>query len=312
MGVPLLPAGAAEPAAHPLRAPYAQPGGPAASLAWAAGQLDRLGRPATLVTQQRTWNLSAIWRLDGPRGTAWLKQVPVFFRHEAAVLRLLADDPATPTLLAAADEGRILLDHVPGEDRYGADPAERATIAATHHALQVRAVPTADRIVAAGVPDMRGVALARWMRATLAPHPAADPLIAGLEARLDEVARCGLPDTLVHGDLHPGNVRSDGSRHTIIDWGDSFVGHPAFDILRLTERMPAEPAAALVADWCARWRADVPGCRPERAVALLRPVAWLRMAAVYAMFLAGIEPSERIYHADDLPENLARAAAEPG
>ncbi|WP_432903726.1 phosphotransferase family protein [Micromonospora matsumotoense] len=311
VGVPLLPVEAVEPAAHPLRVPYAQPGGPAASLAWAAAQLDRLGRPATAVTQERTWNLSAIWRLDGPHGTAWLKQVPVFFRHEAAVLRLLADDPATPTLLAAADEGRMLLDHVPGEDRYGADAAERAAIAAAHHALQVRTTPTVDRLIAAGVPDQRGVALARWLRATLAPHPAADPLLAGLEARLDEVARCGLPDTLVHGDLHPGNVRADGSRHTIIDWGDSFVGHPAFDILRLTEQLPAELAAALVADWCARWRADVPGCRPERAVTLLRSVAWLRMAAVYAMFLAGIEPSERIYHVKDVPENLARAAAEP-
>ncbi|MBO4164091.1 phosphotransferase family protein [Micromonospora antibiotica] len=310
--VPLLPAEAVQPAAHPLRAPYAQPGGPAVSLAWAAAQLDRLGRPATVSAQERTWNLSAVWRLDGPHGTAWLKQVPVFFRHEAAVLRLLADDPATPTLLAADDEGRMLLDHVPGEDRYGADPAERAAIAVDHHALQVRTVPTVDGLVAAGVPDLRGAALARWLRAKLAPHPAADPLVAGLQGRLDEVARCGLPDTLVHGDLHPGNVRADGSRYTIIDWGDAFVGHPAFDILRLTEQLPAGPAAALVADWCARWRADVPGCRPERAVALLRPVAWLRMAAVYAMFLAGIEPSERIYHDRDVPENLALAAAEPG
>ncbi|MEU7959633.1 phosphotransferase family protein [Micromonospora humida] len=309
--VPLLPAEAVQPAAHPLRAPYAQPGGPAASLAWAATQLDRLGRPANVSAQERTWNLSAVWRLDGPHGTAWLKQVPVFFRHEAAVLRLLADDPATPRLLAADDEGRMLLDHVPGEDRYGADPAERATIAARHHALQIRMLPAADRLVAAGVPDLRGAALARWLRATLAPHQAHRQL-ADVETRLDEVTRCGLPETLVHGDLHPGNVRADGRRHTIIDWGDAFVGHPAFDILRLTEQLPAGPAAALVADWCARWRADVPGCRPERAVALLRPVAWLRMAAVYAMFLAGIEPSERVYHDRDVPENLARASAETG
>ncbi|WFE64179.1 aminoglycoside phosphotransferase family protein [Micromonospora sp. WMMD714] len=312
VGVPLLPAEAVEPAAHPLRAPYAQPGGPAASLAWAAGQLDRLGRPATGAAQQRTWNLSAIWRLDGPHGTTWLKQVPSFFRHEAAVLRLLADDPDTPTLLAADDEGRMLLDHVPGEDRYGADAAERTAITAVHHALQLRAVPTVDRLAAAGVPDLRGAALARWLRTMLAPHPAADRHLADVETRLAEVARCGLPDTLVHGDLHPGNVRADGRRRTVIDWGDSFVGHPAFDVLRLTEQLPAGPAAAVLADWCARWRSDVPGCRPERAVALLRPVAWLRMAAVYAMFLAGIEPSERIYHAKDVPANLARAAAEPG
>ncbi|MFI9639425.1 phosphotransferase family protein [Micromonospora sp. NPDC051925] len=205
----------------------------------------------------------------------------------------------------------MLIDHVPGEDCYDADAAERAAAAVVHHTIQVATVPAVDRLVAAGVPDLRGPALARWTRSMLAPHHA-DGQLAGLEARLDEVAGCGLPDTLVHGDLHPGNIRADGQRHTIIDWGDSFVGHPAFDILRLTERVPTETADALVAQWCARWRAGVPGCRPERAVALLRPVAWLRLAAVYAMFLAGIEPSERIYHQKDVPNNLAKAAAETG
>ncbi|RZU73542.1 phosphotransferase family enzyme [Micromonospora kangleipakensis] len=299
---------------HPLRAPWAEPGGPARSLAWATAQLHRLGRPATVVAQQRTWNLSAIWRLDGDHGTAWLKQVPDFFRHEAAVLRWLGHTaPGTaPTLLADDGSGRVLLDHVPGEDRYAAGVEERAGVAADHHAIQVRAADDVAALVAAGVPDRRGPALARWIRAALAPHDVStvDGLLAGLDDRLDEVRRCGLPDTLVHGDLHPGNVRGDGERRVIIDWGDAFVGHPAFDILRLTEALDPATAGPLLAAWAARWRADVPGCDPERAVTLLRPVAPLRLAAVYAMFLAGIEPSEHPYHAGDVPACLDRAAAE--
>ncbi|SCF41700.1 Phosphotransferase enzyme family protein [Micromonospora purpureochromogenes] len=293
---------------HPLRAPYAEPGGPAATVGWATAALDRLGRPAKEVAQRRTWNLSAIWRLDGPHGPAWLKQVPGFFRHEAAVLRRLgAVTPGlVPPLLAAGDDGRMLLDHVPGEDRYGADPAERDAIAADQHALQMRALPLTDDLVAAGVPDLRGAALARWIRAALAPHHA-DTVLDGLEERLAQARRCGMPDTLVHGDLHPGNVRSDGDRRVIIDWGDSFVGHPAFDILVLTIGLPADASDALVAAWCARWRADAPGCEPERAVELLRPVAALRSAAVYAAFLAGIEPSERVYHDADVPHWLSQA-----
>jgi aminoglycoside phosphotransferase (APT) family kinase protein len=137
-----------------------------------------------------------------------------------------------------------------------------------------------------------------------------DGLLAGLDDRLDEVRRCGLPDTLVHGDLHPGNVRGDGERRVTIDWGDAFVGHPAFDILRLTETLAPATAAPMLAAWAGRWRADVPGCDPQRAVTLLRPVAPLRLAAVYAMFLAAIEPSEHPYHAGDVPACLARAAAE--
>lgn len=293
---------------HPLRADWAEPGGPARSLAWAGATLDRLGRPVTGVAQQRAWNLSAIWRLDGAAGSAWLKQVPPFFRHEAAVLRWLADAaPGTgPTLLAADDAGRLLLDHVPGEDRYAADATERAAMAVDQHVRQVRAVPDVGRLVAAGVPDLRGAALARWVRAALTGHDVSGVagLLAGLDDRLDRVRDCGLPDTLVHGDLHPGNVRGDGRRRVTIDWGDAFVGHPAFDILRLTEGLAPAVADPLLAAWADRWRADVPGCDPARALALLRPVAPLRMAAGYAMFLANIEPSEHPFHADDVPANL--------
>ena len=299
---------------HPLRAPWAEPGGPARSVAWATRELDRLGRPVTAVAQQRTWNLSAIWRLDGEPGRAWLKQVPPFLQHEAAVLRWLAAAAPgrTPTLLAADGYGRVLLDHVPGEDRYAAGPAERAAVAADHHGIQLRAADDVATLIAAGVPDRRGAALAGWIRTALAPYDVSvvDGLLAALDDRLDEVRRCGLPDTLVHGDLHPGNVRGDGERRVLIDWGDSFVGHPAFDILRLTETLDPATAGPLLAAWAARWRADVPGCDPERAVALLRPVAPLRLAAVYAAFLAGIEPSEQPYHAGDVPACLARAAAE--
>ncbi|MFV2113545.1 aminoglycoside phosphotransferase family protein [Micromonospora sp. LOL_025] len=300
----------------PLRASYAEPGGPARSLAWATAQLRRLGRPAEAVAQQRTWNLSAVWRLDGPGGTAWLKQVPVFFRHEAAVLRWLgrAAPGKTSTLLADDGDGRMLIEHVPGEDRYGAPVEERLAMAADFHPVQLRSVPDAAELVAAGVPDLRAHALPAWIRDRLAGYDTSSvaSLLAGLEARLDEVRGCGLPATLVHGDLHPGNVRADAGRHVVIDWGDAFVGHPAFDALRLAEGLPDDAAAPVLSEWCARWRADVPGCEPERALELLRPVAALRMAAVYAMFLDGIEASERVYHATDVDTYLERALAQLG
>ncbi|WP_089156768.1 phosphotransferase family protein [Micromonospora sp. NBS 11-29] len=331
--VPLEPV-AVDRTPHPLRQPWAEPGGPARSVAWAADELRRLGRPVTAVTQQRTWNLSAIWRLDTPAGPAWLKQLPTFAHHEPTVLTWLIDPPPRPgdqgvrvgvdlppdanslidgvRVLAADGVGRVLLDDVPGEDRYGADPRERAEIAAEHHRVQVRAAGDVDRLVAAGVPDLRGPGLAGWIRERLAGHDvsAAAGLLAGLDDRLRRVRGCGLPDTLVHGDLHPGNARGDGTRRVVIDWADAFVGHPAFDILRLTEGLDAATAARLVDAWADRWRADAPGCDPHRAADLLRPVAALRLAAVYAMFLAAIEPSEHPYHVHDVPATLARAAAE--
>ncbi|GIF03581.1 hypothetical protein Asi03nite_11190 [Actinoplanes siamensis] len=298
---------------HAHRAPWASPGGPAATLAWASGALDRLGLADVTVRQQRTWNLSAIWRVDGAQGpVAWIKQVPGFFAHEPAVLGLVASvaPELVPYVLAAGEEGRMLLAHVPGEDRYGAGPELCAAIAEAFHPVQQHFARHPEELAGAGAPDRR-LAAGRFA-AVAAPYlggiPGLAELIDGLPDRLAAVAGCGLPDTLVHGDLHPGNVRTDGAdRLTIVDWGDAAIGNPAFDLLRLIDGVEApEP---LVTAWARRWREAVPGSDPERAVELLRPVAPLESAATYAGFLARIEQSEWPYHAHDVPDRLAAAVA---
>jgi Phosphotransferase enzyme family len=299
---------------HPCRAAYAEPGGPAASTAWAIAVLAALGTPGAVAVQQRTWNLSAIWRLDaGGAPVAWLKQVPAFFGHEPATLRLVAGvaPGLAPPLLAAGDDGRMLLAHAPGEDRYGAGAGFRALVAADVHPVQAHFVGRVEELLAAGVPDRRD--LEPWLRAAAEPYcasiPGLEKVVAALPETLDAVAACGVPATLMHGDLHPGNVRADGDIRVIMDWGDATVAHPAFDIIRLTGDLPAGEAAPLVAAWAKRWRETMPGSNPERAIELLRPVAALRAAAVYADFVAGIDRSERPYHDADVPYSLGIAAA---
>ena len=296
-------------APHPLRAPYAIPGGPAASVAWA---LAGTGRDDLTAVQQRTWNLSMIWHLDAAAGpVAWLKQVPEMFAHEPAVLALVDGfaPGLVPAVLRAGAPGRMLLAHVPGEDRYDAGAGFRAAVARDWHPAQVHFAGRIDELRTAGVPDRRFDA----DRFAWVAEPYLDR-IDGLAALLDElpgrlaaIEACGLPDTLVHGDLHPGNVRADGGARVIVDWGDATITHPGYDILRLTEGLD-EPGEVLK-PWAARWRADLPGCDPERAADLLRPVAELRAAATYADFLDRIEPAEWPYHAADVPARLSAAAA---
>jgi Ser/Thr protein kinase RdoA (MazF antagonist) len=315
-GVPLDPVDPAlDLGPHPRRAPWARPGGPGASVGWAAAQLAGAGRRLRAATQTRSWNLSAVWRLDCAGGPAWLKQVPGFFGHEPAVLGwLAATHPAlAPPLLAAAGD-RLLLDHVPGTDRYDAPLAEVLPMLADLHEIQAAAAGAPGALLGVGVPDARAPALLATLPAVVARHGGElagrlEPLVAGLPARLAELAACGLPDTLVHGDFYPGNVRADGARRVILDWGDCFVGHPAFDALRVAGWLPPGDGEAVLAAWVALWRETRPGCDPRRAVELLRPVAELRAAAVYALFLDRIEPAERPYHARDVPECLHRAAA---
>jgi hypothetical protein len=283
---------------QPGRAAYAEVGGPATTLDWAAAQVGPL--PAR---QQRTWNLSAIWRVDEADGrpAAWIKQVPAFLAHEPRAIRLVdrVCPGLVPPLISDDGDGRMLLGHIPGEDGYGAgvDVCER--IAEAFHPIQEQLIGLA------GVPDRRDldVAFAQPYRATI---PGLPELLDDVPRRLAEIAECGLPDTLVHGDLHPGNVRiGDDGRLTIMDWGDCYLGHPARDVLRLTERL--DQPEPVLRQWAYRWERTVPGSEPRRAAQLMRPMAMLWAAENYARFLAAIEPAEYPYHAADVPERLAAA-----
>jgi hypothetical protein len=302
--------------AQPRRAPWAEPGGPAASTRWGIGALEALGSPGAVAVQRRSWNLSAIWRFDvAGRPIAWLKQVPGFLRHEPAVLGLVSGvaPGLVPPLLAAGEQGRMLLAHVPGEDGYGASAQVCAEIAAEFHPVQAHFAGRVDELLATGMPDRRLAVepFAAVAEPFLARIDGLGALLDGLPRRLDEIAACGLPDTLLHGDLHPGNTRVGSGSPVLMDWGDSSVSHPAFDILRLTEWLTPSEAEELIASWALRWRTAVPGSDPARAAELMRPVAGLLGAVVYSGFLAGIEPAEHPYHRSDVPDCLT-AAVEKG
>jgi Ser/Thr protein kinase RdoA (MazF antagonist) len=183
--------------------------------------------------------------------------------------------------------------------------------------LQSRWVGRTDALLALGVNDWRAKALAGAIETTFERNaddlgaPDRDALsrfLGALGERFEAVAACGLPDTLVHGDFSPGNLRSDGERLTLIDWGDSGVGHPMLDQSAFLGRVPAEDVPALKDHWHEAWRRVAPGSDPARASALLAPVGLLRQAVVYQGFLDGIEPSEHPYHRADPADRLSRAA----
>jgi hypothetical protein len=302
--------------AHPKRPPYAEVGGPRASVTWARTVLGNL----VTAHQERTWNLSALWRLDDMRGrpVAWLKQVPKFFAHEAEAIRLVSKIAPTlvPYVIVAGEEGRILMRHVPGEDGYGAGPQLAERVLRAFHPVQawfVKCLTDEDRrrTIEAIVPDGRLDAghFAKVAAPFLGTIPGLRELIDDLPRRIAEINACGLPDTLVHGDLHVGNVRTDDTGGlAIVDWADCFIGNPGFDLLRVADGDPAP----LIDRWADDWEETAPGCDPRRAVELLKPVAALRAAATYSAFLENIEPTEWPHHAQDVPAALARAASMVG
>jgi hypothetical protein len=301
---------------HPRRHSFARPGGPTSDLAWARAQLAKRGlRPTAPATQVRTWNLSSLWRLPVEGQTTWLKVVPHFFSHEGRLL-IIMDGHSVPTVLGH-EAGRMLLAEIAGRDLYAADLPQRKEMVKVIVGLQRGWSDRVEELLALGLPDWRAAALSAAIVEVVdrtSDEVSADDRITlagflrNLPRRFKDIAACGLRDSLVHGDFHSGNFRGDGQSLTLLDWGDSCVGHPLLDQAAFLDSTPSATAGAVRAHWTQEWRDAVPGSDPVRAAALLAPIAAARQAVIYRRFLDNIEPSEHPYHRADPAMWLKRAA----
>jgi hypothetical protein len=305
-------------AEHPLRQEWARPGGPARLLGWAEGRLAEHGIHLTGPAEQmRSWNLSGIWRLPTTSGPVWLKAVPDFFAHEGAVMEWAGPRAVPP--LHGWTRGRVLMAEVPGGPNHETRGAALEPMARLLTEVQERSLGRLDELRALGVPDRRLPLVQRSIEAVVeAQAPALTPgeravvtrLVDTLPERAAAIDACGVPDALVHGDFHPGNVGGTAPDHRILDWGDSFIGNPLIDEFAFVQRLDQRDAASAREWFLTAWRRIAPGSDPERAVELLRPVLPLLAAVVYARFCAAIEPDERVYHRQDVVAMLRRAAVE--
>ncbi len=322
---PVPPAAADAAAADPAyRQWWAEPDALATLPAWVDAGLAAHGRRRTgPLRQRKTWNLSLLLSAPTDSGDVWVKATPPFLADEAGVMaRVHAVDPLLAPTVLAHDPGRrlVLMDHVAGEDQFGLDDVDVLTAMATRlvdvqHAL----VGDVGHLLAVGAAHLRAPALLAAVEGvvqraevvaslSVAERRALEALVTDLPRRLAEAQACGLPDTLVHNDAHPGNWRWDRSQLTLLDWADVGVGNPALDLRAFTDGLPtAALSTAGRSSWQSRWSFLVPGSDPARAAEMLEPVAQLRAAATYQRFLDHIEATERVYHDHD-PVDRFRAA----
>ena len=295
---------------HPLRLPWARPSGVRELLRWASEHVDLTGRPV----QIKTWNLSGLFRLPTADGPVWLKAIPGFAAAEpAAIAAVAAVDPGLVPAVLASGPGRLLLADVPGADCWDASPQVAADAVRRLAAAQARIgqLPQA-------IPDRRPQILAAAVRDLLDGPVGAELSPAELRAarrlqpRWEMLADCGLPDTLVHGDFHPGNWRCGVGAPVALDFADAHVGNPVLDGLRAIDFLPAGRRRAAADAWIAAWAAARPRARPAEALRIAEPLAHLAYAVRYQEFLDNIEPSEHVYHLGDPASSIREALARAG
>jgi hypothetical protein len=297
-----------------LRSPWARVEGIHEVLSWASDTLGAAGRRVTgPAVQRKTWNLAALFRLPTGKGPVWLKTTPRFAADEASVIAAFARvDPTLVPPVIGAGPRRVLLEHLPGEDCKDAPP-QIITSAVRRLAAAQAVLADLPAGLPPGLPDRTTPVIAGQIRALLDGQVASEltagevAAARGLLSRFPLLDECGLPDTIVHGDFHPVNWRSDGGPPAIVDWADAHFGNPVLDGLRAREFLPEGQRPRAARAWIDAWASCVPGCEPARALRIAEPLAHLTYAARYQEFLDGIEPSERIYHLGD-PAASIRAA----
>lgn len=274
--------------------------------AWVDAQLGEQGRRRTgPVVPVGNWWVSVVTRVPcDPGPPVWFKAACPHFHAEPALTRLVAEmDPEHAPRLVALDEDRawLLAEEMAGaeEDREN-PPGLGAAAARVTATLQLRSLDHLAEIEAAGVPvrDLRTTShqFEEVLEGSVElDQLSADELAAARASRgevlavLEELAGLGIPDTLVHGDLHVGNVAHAGDALVLYDWSDAAVSHPFLDLVRLSERLPEDEQDQARGAYAEVWRAALPDADVDRALEL----------AVYANTVYQTVTFDQLYRAGE-------------
>jgi len=293
----------------PLEPPWAREGWFARTAAWMTQRMaDRnlhVTEPPRLVYQGP---LAAVLRARADDRTLFLKCAPPAFAHEAtithaiwrrtpdAVPTVIASDPGENWLLMNDHRGRLVEPEPEAEwieaiRRVAA--LQRAWIGSAHEVSAAGGQIRSLERLASGVKDMLeldglGDRMAPEVRAA---WMAAGPRLVDACAALIDA---GLPDTLVHGDLHPENIVITPSGYLIVDWSDAAVGNPFVDLatflLRTKDR---DRRRRLLEAYLEGWEGVCDRARLDAAGDVALTVGALYQVATYQALMPALDTPDR-------------------
>ncbi|HEX6292125.1 MAG TPA: phosphotransferase [Herpetosiphonaceae bacterium] len=298
----------------PLRPPWARPGWFAAAESWTSAQLERLGYALVAPIEQiKNWGISCILRARTTAGDVYFKvaaPLPLFANEPLLMESLAAAHPDfIPAPLAIEHEQRwMLLADVGPELRDNRAEADWTTALRLYARIQRSFVGETEALLAMGCLDRSLDRLAAQIDEVLEDTAALERLSAAeltqirslaprLRSMCGELAGYGVPQTLVHGDLHGGNIALRDERYLFFDWTDGCVAHPFLDVVTMMD----EVAASLDAQACLRlrdaylslWTGYAPLEGLQAAWTIAAPLGALHQAVSYYHIVKQLEPSAK-------------------
>jgi hypothetical protein len=157
--------------------------------------------------------------------------------------------------------------------------------------LQIESIDHGPRILSAGARDLGPIVLAslvqpftEMMTQLMEKQTKVPPAVLCREellslgdfihSALAELEAVGIPQTLGHLDLNPGNIIVSPTRCVFLDWAEAYVGNPLFSFQYLLEHlrgmtaMGASVEAMLIASYCAQWQQVVSPAALDQALRL--------------------------------------------
>jgi hypothetical protein len=323
-----------------LRPRWSRPGWRARAGTWMTEAAADAGQPLTAEPSSfYLRGISALLRAPTADRDLFLKAVFPPFHAEPALTGLLADrfPGHLPRVLATeAEEGWLLVEDIQatliGELP---DPDRPAALAIGSRAIVEIQVAMADRpndlaaLGSAGAPHRPAAEFPAALEVALGPdgvgfHAAPlaperrDRILHGVAAAVARVQTLGVPETVVHGDFHPGNAAIVDGRAVIIDWSDAAIGCPLVDLLTWiswSDEKPAERQGAIDA-WITAWSSVVDGTALRDRLEDVLALGAAYQVISYDGILKGLEPATRYTLIDgsqgflkSLEESLERIAA---
>jgi hypothetical protein len=301
-----------------LRAPWCRAGWLDAATAWIEAQLEARGTPLVgEVDQVTNWGLSCVLRGHTAAGAVYFKAaatLPLFVNEPvimAALARRYPEHIPAPVSLDSQRRWMLLPDLGPPLG-YEAPLAARQELLRRLNALQHACAAAVDELLKLGCHDRRLERLSAQAARLAADAVALSGLtdaervqfweaLPRLQAMCAALAACGIPETLVHGDLHLHNVAVDAGRYQFFDWTDACVSHPFFDLISVFDDEDRARQAQLRDTYLSQWSDCAPPERLREAWALAQPLSDLHQAISYQHILVGLEPSAQAEFGDSVP-----------
>ncbi|WP_414621485.1 phosphotransferase family protein [Calothrix sp. CCY 0018] len=308
-----------------VRSPWAKVGWFDSANQWINEQLQELNyQQLSPVECIKNWAISCVLRVATNRGNLYLK--------EASTLPLFCNEPVVTTELS-----KLFPEHIPtvlsiDSQRHWmlladfGEPIGRSSSVKVKKdvylllaQIQIKSVEHIDRLLNVGCLDRRLEKLATQIDAlfndknalsqlkqaeinqlqTLAPY---------LKNLCSQLADYKIPQTLVHGDLHLGNVALYNDNYLLFDWTDSCIAHPFFDMFQFyfsRNNIPFLSSVKVVKnEYLNQWTIYESKSRVLEAWKLAKPLCALHHAVTYQYISNCLEPREKHLFSNALSDFL--------